>query len=89
MSQTHPIMGESSGKRRKLYVDLPPVESKICLIHGPRYSSNEFNVMGDFGAKYDRSKPTKDRGDHTVLRSNSTGSRKIITLLITWWMKYY
>ena len=43
-------------------------ESKTCLIHGPRNNYDECKVLGDFGAKYAKGKPTKDRGNHPVLR---------------------
>ena len=59
-------MGESSGKQRKRYVDLPSVESKIYLIHGPGYCSDECKVLGDFGDKYPNGKTTMDRGNHPV-----------------------
>ena len=41
---------------------------KTCLIHGPRYSSDECNVLGDFDAKYAKRKPTKDNGNHPIPR---------------------
>ena len=34
---TYSAMSESTGKRRKIYVDHPKGESKTCLIHGPGY----------------------------------------------------
>ena len=64
MSQNYPVMGESAGKPRKRYVDCPSSESKICLIHGPGYCSDECKVMGDFGAKCTNGKPTKDCGNN-------------------------
>ena len=50
-SQTHSVMGESTNKRIKWYVDLLSGEFKICIIHGPGHSSDECKVLGDFGAK--------------------------------------
>ena len=32
------------------------------IIHGPRHLSGEFEVLGDFGSKYDKSIHIKDRG---------------------------
>ena len=56
-------MNLSTGKRIKIYVDYPKGESKTCLIHGPRNSSDECKVLGDFGSKYVKSRPTKDHGN--------------------------
>ena len=66
-------MGESAGKRRKRYVDCLKIKSKTCLINGPRHSSDECEVMGDFGAKYAKVKPTKDYGDHSIPIKKLTG----------------
>ena len=82
-------MGESSGKHRKKYVDRPSRESKICLIHGPGNSSDECKILGDFGAKFSKGNPTKYRGNNPVTSIFLTGNRKIIPLLIMWWMKSY
>ena len=55
-------MIESAGKCRKRYVDNPKDRSKIIgLTHGPERSSDECEVLGDFGYKYSRIRPTKDR----------------------------
>ena len=62
-------MSERTGKHRKRYVDHPQGESKNCLIHFPGNSSDECKVMGDFGSKYVKSTPTKDRGNDTVPRN--------------------
>ena len=86
---TYPTMGKSSGKRRKQYADCLLGESKICLICGPGNSSYECKVLGDFGAKYAKVHPNKDCGNHPVLRKKLTVSRKIMPLLIMWWMKSY
>ena len=61
-------MGESTGKRRKRYVDLSSVESKIYLIHVPGYCFDECKVLGDFGDKYANGKTTMDRGNPPVAR---------------------
>ena len=54
-------MSESAVKHRKMYVDHPRDISKlICLIHGPGNSSDECKVLGDFGSRYSKSRPTKD-----------------------------
>ena len=70
-SQTHSVMGESAGNHRKRYVDLPLGESKICLINSPRHYYDECKVPGDLRAKYAKSKPTKDRGNHPVPREKN------------------
>ena len=62
-------MGESFGKRRKIYVNHPSGESKICLIHGLSHSSYKCKVLGDFGAKYAKFEPTKDRENHPIPRN--------------------
>ena len=36
-------------------------ESNTCLTHGLGHSSDECKVLGNFGAKYAKSQPTKDR----------------------------
>ena len=59
-------MGDSAGKRRKRYVYRPSGELKVCLIHSPGHSSYECKILGDFGAKYAKGKPAKDRGNHTT-----------------------
>ena len=56
-------MSKSTDKRRKRYVDHPKDESKpTCIIHGPRNSSDECKVLGDFCSKYSRIRPTKYHG---------------------------
>ena len=60
-------MSEIFGKRRKIYVDQPTGNSKpTCLIHGPGHSPDECKVLGDFGSKYAKSRPTKDRENDTT-----------------------
>ena len=61
-SNTYSAISESSGKRRKIYVDYPMGKSKTCLIHGPGNSSDECKVLGDFGSKYAKTGRTKDCG---------------------------
>ena len=63
LSRIHPETGKSAGRRRNIYVDRSERKSKTCLIHGPGYSSDECKVLGDFGAKYAKGKPTKDHGN--------------------------
>ena len=67
-SQTHPVMDEIAGKHRKRYVDCLSSESKTCLIHGPGHSHDKWKVLGDFGAKYAKGKPTKDHRNYPVPR---------------------
>ena len=59
-------MSKSSDNHRKTYVDYSAGMSKTCLIHGPGNSSDECKILGDFGCKYVKSIPTKDRGHDTV-----------------------
>ena len=62
-------MGEIAGKRRKRYVDRPSGESITCLIHGPKHSSGEFKVLGDFGANYVKGNPNKYHIDNPIQRN--------------------
>ena len=62
-------MSKSAVKHRKLYVDRPSGESKICLIHCPGHSSNECKVLGDLGAKYAKGDPTEDHDNYPVPRN--------------------
>ena len=41
---------------------------KNCLIHGPGYFYDKCKVLGDFGAKYDKGKTTKDHGNNSTPR---------------------
>ena len=53
-------MRKSTGNIRKRYVDhLKGRYKPTCLIHGPRHSAYECNILGDFGSKYAKSRPTK------------------------------
>ena len=47
LSQTHPDMVKRAGKCIKRHVYCPSGESKICLIHSPRHSYDECNILGD------------------------------------------
>ena len=67
---------ESAGKRRKRHLDSPTGKSKTCLIHSPRYSSEEYNVLGDFRNKYANSRPTKNRGSSPVPRKTFNRQRE-------------
>ena len=54
-------MSESAGQHRKTYLDYPKDKSKpTCLIKNPGHSQYEYKVLGDFGSKYAKSRPTKD-----------------------------
>ena len=60
LSTTYSNMSERSDKFRKRYVDHPKDISKLtCLIHGPGHSSYECKVLGNFGSKYSKRRPTK------------------------------
>ena len=65
-SHTHPTMVESSGKRRKRYVDFLLGESKSCFIHVPMYSSDKCKVMGNFDSNFVKVDHTKDHRNITV-----------------------
>ena len=61
-STTYSEMSESVDKRRKSYIYHPKNRSKLnFLIHGPGKSSDECTVLVDFGFKYSKSRPTKNR----------------------------
>ena len=68
MSNTHPAIDGSTGKRRKLYVDCPKSESKTCMIHSNGNYSDEYKVLGEFVTKYAAAQPTKDHGGNTTPR---------------------
>ena len=60
-------MNERDDKHRKRYADHLKDRSKlVCPINGARNSSDECKVLGDFGSKYYKSRPTKDRGQETA-----------------------
>ena len=63
-----PKKGDISGNSKKRHLDIPTGKSKICLIHGPGYSSEECKVLGDFGTKYAKSRPTKGHSSSPVPR---------------------
>ena len=54
-------MSESAEQRRKIYVyDSRDRSNKTCLIHGAGNSSDECNILGEFGNNYVKDRPTKD-----------------------------
>ena len=54
-------MSESTGNNRKRYVDHLKDRSKLtCLVHGPRNTSYECKVLGEFGSKHSKVRPTRD-----------------------------
>ena len=60
-------MSESAGKHINIYLNYPKGKSKhICIINVPRHSSDECKVLGNFGSKYIKSRPTKDHGQTPV-----------------------
>ena len=76
-------MSESSGKRRKEYVDNPRDISKhTCITHGPGNSSGECKGLGYFGYKYSKISPTKDCGHDPSTKNNITDSKRTIIFLI-------
>ena len=48
---------------------------QTCLIHGPGNSSDECKVLGDFGSRYSKSRPTKDHG-HDPSTKNKVNRQK-------------
>ena len=57
-------MIERDGKRRKWYVyNTKDIYKHTCPINGTRHSSDECTVLGDFGSKYSKTRPNKDRGN--------------------------
>ena len=60
MSNTHPKIDGSTGKRRKQYVDHSKSKSRICIIHGTGNYSNECKVLGGVCTNYSAAHPTKD-----------------------------
>ena len=89
LSWTRPEKGDSAVKRRKQTVDSPKGKSKTCLIYGPGHSSEECEVLGDFGIKYANSGPTKDNRSNPVPRETINRQQKRNPSLITHWMKLY
>ena len=54
-------MSEIIGNCIKIYVDhLKDISILTCLVRGPGNSSGECKVLGDFGSKYYKIRPTKD-----------------------------
>ena len=60
-SNNYPKMSDIASKGRKRYVYHMKYRPKATrLIHGSGHSSDERKVLGDFGSKYSKSKPTQD-----------------------------
>ena len=58
-------------------VDHPKDRSKInCLVHCPVYSSDECKVFVDFGSKYSKSGPSKERWQDPVAEKNTIQQEK-------------
>ena len=72
-------MIESAGNRRKIYVDHTKDRSKPTqIIHGPGNSSDECKVLGDFGSKYAKIRPTEDRGNDVTNRKKFNSQHAIV-----------
>ena len=83
-------MSDSDGKSRKRYIYHPKyIPKPTCLIHGTGHSSYECNILGDFGSKYAKIRPTKDRGHKTTFKKKMTERKRTILLFIMQWMRYY
>ena len=68
-SKTYSEMIKISGKHKKRYVNHPRDKSKLtCLISGPGHSSDECKVLSDFGSKYTKSRPNKERSPELTLK---------------------
>ena len=65
---TIPEKVEISVNIRKRHVDSLTGKSKTCLIHSPGHSSEECKVLGDFGSKHAKIRPTKYHGSSSVPR---------------------
>ena len=62
-SNNYSKISDSNRKHRGKNVDNTKNRPKLtCLIYGPGHSSDECKALGDFGSKYDKIIPTKDRG---------------------------
>ena len=58
-STTYSEMSESDGN---WYVDHKKYRSQLtCIIYGPGHSPYEYKVLGEFGTKYAKARPTRDR----------------------------
>ena len=63
-------MSKSYGKRIKRYVDHPKGISKLSfLIHVLENSSEECEILGDYGSKYYKIRPTKYYGHETAAKN--------------------
>ena len=72
-------MIESAGNCRKIYVDHTKDRSKPTkIIHGPGNSSDECKVLGDFGSKYAKIRPTEDRGNDATNRKKFNSQHAIV-----------
>ena len=72
-SNNYSEMSESTGNHRKRYVDNPKyISRQTCLIHGHDHSLDEYKVLGDFGYKYSKIRPTKNR-------RNEPATKKVLT----------
>ena len=69
LSNNHSKISKSDVKHRNIYLDLPKDRPRTtCLIHAPGKFSDECKILGNFGYKYAKSRPTKDRGnDPTII----------------------
>ena len=69
LSTNYSEMSESAGKHRNSFVDDLKDGSKLsCLIHVPGHSSDECKILGDFGYKYFKIRPTKDHRQYPTTK---------------------
>ena len=88
-SNTYSKTSESSGKLSKIYVDYPKGKYKHTgLIHGPVHSSYEYKVLGDFGSKYAKRRPTRYHSNDTSNINVLAGIKILIVLLTLQFMTY-
>ena len=66
LSHTYYLMSESDGNCRKKIYRPSKGWVKTSLLHGPGNSSDECKVLGDFGSRYAKSRPTKYRGTNPI-----------------------
>ena len=75
-------MSESAGKWKKVHVNHTKDSYKPTrIIHGPGYSSYECKVWGDFGSKYAKNRPTKDRGQDQRKFNSQQDNNSIVNSL--------
>ena len=87
-SNTYSNMSNIAYKRRKMYVDHPKDRSKpTCIVNGPVNSSDECKILGDYGYKYSKSSPTKERWHEPAKKIFLTDRKRTVILFSMQWMR--